>query len=389
MDVKTTVLTAAISAITIYAGLVYYFNDKKKDNDDDSNTRTRTSSNRRNNRKLRRKTASKRSNSSSSSSSSSGNSIDIPFGTSSSESSGKDDNTDTDDNDSSREDESNSHEISSDDENNNQNSPRTIQDHIKILSSDDLSDSMISKKLDSVYVLLSIVSFSDSLKLLSTLNTIEAVVHSLDSLLALDLITTNQNSLLLKLGLLLGNLLQYPNNQKKFIETRFMSSLVNLINDDNKDRSDFSLFCLFNLSSNEEGATEIILSQGIKEINNLLESKKASILLKKQGLQILLNMCLESKSLREMISVDNDRLLSTLKNIKESKKVELIDSASKILQIFNDNKDSLLTPPSSISSISSTSTSNSNNSNNNNNSDDDNKLILPNDFIGGEEPTLK
>ncbi|KAF2077323.1 hypothetical protein CYY_001389 [Polysphondylium violaceum] len=378
MDVKTTVLTAALSAITIYAGLVYYFNgneqqaEKKSNNTNNKNTTKKQ----RNNRKLRRQSNRKsRSNSSSSSSSSSANSIDIPFGTSSSESD-SDSGDEQDSESSSREDESNSHEISSEDENNNQNSPRTIQDHIKILGSEDLSDTMISKKLDSVYVLLSIVSFSDSLKLLSTLNTIEAVVDSLNSLLALDLMTTNQNSLLLKLGLLLGNLLQYPNNQKKFIETRFISSLVNLINDDDKDRSDFSLFCLFNLSTNEEGATEIILSQGIKEINNLLESKKASILLKKQGLQILLNMCLESKNLREMISVDNDRLLSTLKNIKESKKTELVDIASKILQI-----DFTKSTTSSSSSISK--------KKNNSDDQDEDKILLPNDFIGGEISTKR
>ncbi|KAM9990937.1 hypothetical protein ACTFIY_006973 [Dictyostelium cf. discoideum] len=335
--VKTSILTA-ISAITVYAGLFLYLNG-----DDENTKKKKNTKNKKKKNKLKTTSILNASSSSSSSSSrsssisrNSSDDLDIPYGSSNSINSENNNSRnkflDGEDDD--------SHEISTSSSSDDftQNSPRTLQDHLKILKSDDLSNHMAIKKLDSVHVLLSIVSYSESLALLSYLNSLSIVVDSLNSLLALEMISANQNSLIRQLGLLLGNLLQYPENHKKIMETRFIPTLVNLINDDDAERSDFSLFCLFNLSSNEECGTEIILSQGIKEIISLLESKKANISLKKQCLHILLNMYLESKNLREMISSENEQLINVLKIIKQTQKNDLSELASKILQIDTDHQ---------------------------------------------------
>ncbi|EGC28454.1 hypothetical protein DICPUDRAFT_96169 [Dictyostelium purpureum] len=321
--VKTSILTA-ISAITKNK------NNSKNNNKSNNNNTIKPNRNTTTTTTTTTTTpTSKRSNiysgSSSSSSSSSSSGLGIPYGTSSSEEIATLDDSDPD------------HEISTSSSSETdflQNSPRTVQDHLRILRSDDLSNQMVIKKLDSVHVLSSVVSYSESLALLSNLNSISVVVNSLNSLLALEMISKNQNTLMIKLGLLLGNLLQYPENQKKIIETRFISTLVNLINDDDAERADFSLFSLFNLSQNEECGTEIILSQGIKEVITLLESKKATNSLKKQALQIILNMYLESENLRSMISSENEQLIGVLKYIiANNSKSDFSELASKILNM--------------------------------------------------------
>ncbi|GAM28983.1 hypothetical protein SAMD00019534_121590 [Acytostelium subglobosum LB1] len=237
---------------------------------------------------------------------------------------------------------SNSHELSSDsteDDNSNGtvSSPRTLSDYLKILKHDDNSDVYVMKKLESTQVLLTISAYSESYPLLEQLDVIGIVLENMNYILAQSVTSPNQDSLLIKLGLFLGNLLSSKNSQLKVIDARFVPTLLSLINDTNEVRADFALLCLQNLSLNEEGAEEIVISQGVPSYVTLLNDASKPIGLKKQALYSILNLCLINR-VKSMI-YENQELRVTLDTIGSGTSPDLSRLTSRILILLSQPDD--------------------------------------------------
>ncbi|EGG15775.1 hypothetical protein DFA_10618 [Cavenderia fasciculata] len=244
---------------------------------------------------------------------------------------------------------SNSHELSSDTSEEGMNcsssssskgtvsSPRNIHDYLRMLRYDDFSDSYINKKLEAAQVLLSISAYSESFPMLEELDVISNILENMNYILSLDVTSPVQDVLLIKLGLFLGNLLASKNSQLRVIDNRFVPTLCNLINDKNFERSDFSLLCLQNLSLNEEGGVEIIISHGIDSFIRLLESSKP-INLKKQALHTILNMSLNRK-VKVMID-NNEGLLRALSHYATSgSNQDLVNITTRTLSLLTSNEE--------------------------------------------------